>query len=411
MSRIEGCRICGNELVVPVQSLGDMPLANALVSAEDVGRDDPVYPLDLVFCPQCTLLQITETIPPEELFTEYLYFSSFSDTMLKHAEGLAAETIESRGLSEDSLVVELASNDGYLLQYYQRAGIPVLGIEPAANVAEVASEKRGINTVCDFFGRDLANKLSGQGVLADVVHAHNVLAHVPDLAGFTEGISILLKDGAVAVVEVPYVKDMIDKCEFDTIYHEHLCYFSLTSLDKLCERHGLIIEDVKHFSIHGGSLRLCLSRAGQGKRRGASVENMLREESEWGVGSSDIYEEFADRVTELRRAIRGLMQGLKREGHSIAAYGAAAKGCVLLNSCGIGSETLDFVVDRSTYKQGYYMPGVHLPICAPERLLEKMPDYVLLLTWNIAEEVLKQQAEYRKRGGRFIIPIPIPTVT
>lgn len=404
-----GCRSCGQSGLEVVLSLGRTPLANALLTAEQLGMTEPTYPLELAFCPNCTLFQILEAVPPEMLFRNYLYFSSFSDTVLQHAQKIAERLTQSRRLNGDSLVVEAASNDGYLLQYYHQGGIRVLGVEPAVNVARVAEHERGIPTICEFFGKSLAQKLRDEGKRADVFHAHNVLAHVADLNGFVTGISILLKDDGLALVEVPYVKDMIDRCEFDTIYHEHLCYFSLTALDRLFQRHGLIIADVERLPIHGGSLRLFAAPAAAASR-GPAVWALLEQESAWGVDRRDFYEGFAQRVERLKDSLCQLLTDFVEEGNRLAAYGAAAKGSTLLNYCGIGRETLDFVVDRSTYKQGRYMPGVRLPIYLPAKLLEAMPDYVLLLTWNFAQEILEQQAEYRRRGGRFIIPVPNPQV-
>lgn len=400
------CRVCAKAALDQVLSLGRMPLANALLTAEQFDQPEPTYPLDLVFCSNCALVEITETVPPEKLFREYRYFSSFSDSMLLHAQKMAHHLIKTRQLDSSSLVVELASNDGYLLQYFVAKGVPVFGIEPAVNVARVA-EKKGVRTLCEFFGESLARKLRDNGRAADVIIANNVLAHVADLNGFVEGVRILLKKDGIGVIEVPYVRDMINRCEFDTIYHEHLCYFSLTSLDWLFRKHRLIVADVERIPVHGGSLRLFVTHESRTEQSDA-VHRLAQEEAAWGIDRLNSYLDFGRKAEQIRISLRRLLEGFKQEGKCIAAYGAAAKGAVLLNYCGIGKETLDFVVDRSPHKQGCYMPGVHVPIHEPSRLLEELPDYTLLLAWNLTDEILEQQTEYRRRGGKFILPIPEP---
>lgn len=404
MTTATRCRACGGASLAPVLSLGKTPLANALLTDADLAKPEPTFPLDLVFCPECTLVQITEEVPPETMFGEYLYFSSFSDTMLEHAKAIADRLLAEQKLGPNSLVVEIASNDGYLLQFYKAGGIPVLGVEPAKNVAKVAEEK-GIPTLVRFFGSDVARELRAEGKRANVIHANNVLAHVPDLNGVVGGFAELLADDGIAVVECPYVRDFVEHCEFDTIYHEHLCYFSLTALDRLMDRHGLVVHDVERLPIHGGSIRIFASKRGAYERSPAVIA-MLADEKTAQVDQLSYYASFASRVNGLKTDLVALLGDLKEKGAKIAAYGAAAKGATLLNFFGIGARTIDFVADRSTYKQGRFMPGARIPIVAPAALLDKQPDYCLLLTWNFADEILAQQKDFRAQGGKFIVPIP-----
>jgi SAM-dependent methyltransferase len=399
------CRACGGRRLAPILSLGRTPLANALVEPDALGTPDATFPLDVVFCRDCSLVQLTLSVPPEHLFREYAYFSSFSDALVGHARRLVARLVPERALGAGSLVVEIASNDGYLLQHYVKAGVPVLGVEPASNIAKVARE-RGIETIDEFFGRGLAARLRAEGRVANVIHANNVLAHVPDLTGVVAGFRELLAPDGVVVVEVPYVRDMIEHCEFDTIYHEHLCYFSLTAITRLFAAEGLTVVDVERLPIHGGSLRVSAAPSESRPVAGPSVVALLEAELTWGVSDESTYAAFAGDVARLRADLIALIDQLRAEGRSIAAYGAAAKGATLLNYAGIGADRIDFVADRNTYKQGRYMPGARIPIVAPSALIDRAPDYTVLLTWNFADEIFAQQAEYRHRGGRFIVPVP-----
>jgi len=397
------CRSCGHIGLKPILDLGRMPLSDRLLTDSQIREPEGKYPLEVAYCPECSLVQILQTVPPEKLFCEdYPYYSSFSDTLLEHSRRNVLSLIKSRGLSSNSFVVELASNDGYLLKNYVERGIPCLGIDPAEGPAR-AAEKIGIPTLCDFFSQELAERLVNEGRRADVIHANNVLAHVADTNGFVEGIRILLKDNGVAVIEVPYVRDLIDNCEFDTIYHEHLCYFSVMSLNKLFRRHRLFLNGVTRLSIHGGSLRLYVEPREQ---VGDSVRELLAEETKAGVDQHSYYAKFSKAVESIRKSVQQLLCKLKREGNRIAAYGAAAKGTIMLNYIGAGPDLIDFVVDRNIHKQGKYMPGVHIPICDPRKLLQDMPDYVIILTWNFKDEILSQQSAFREKGGKFIIPVP-----
>ena len=397
------CRSCGAGSIERVLDLGQIPLVNSLPTSDELDKTDARYPLELAFCPGCALLQITHTVPPEDLFRDYLYFSSYSDTMLAHARALVERIVNERNLGDGHLAIEIASNDGYLLCNYQRLGVPILGIEPALNIARQA-ESKGIPTIAEFFGHALGQRLAAEGRRADVIHAHNVLAHVADLNSVVAGMRALLAPGGVAVIEVPYARDMIDRLEFDTIYHEHLCYFSVSALLPLFRRHKLDLVDVERTPIHGGSLRLWVSHAGAQVK--PAVAKLAAEEAELGMTRRDYYRGFADRVSALRNDLVDQLRRLKGEGRRLAAYGAAAKGTVLLNYAQVGNDLIDYVADRSPHKQGRYLPGVRIPVRPPGALLEGRPDYVLLLAWNLEDEIREQQAPYLQQGGRFIIPVP-----
>lgn len=398
------CRSCGHASLVEVLDLGMQPLANNLLKEDSPSSGEPRFSLKLTVCPSCHLAQISDLVPPVELFGEYLYFSSFSDTMLTHAREAALSHTREFGLDADSLVIEIASNDGYLLQNFQEKSIPCLGIEPASNIAKVAREK-GIQTLERFFGLELAKELSGKGQQADLILGNNVFAHAPDTNDFVGGLAELLKPGGRIVLEFPYAVDFVRDGEFDTIYHEHVFYFSLTALLPLMARHGLDIFRVQKIPIHGGSLRLFACHAGAYPVEG-SVEALASEERASGFDTIRPYQELAEKAFKTRTDLRQLLTRLKSEGKSIAAYGASAKGSTLLNFCGITREEIDFIADRSTAKRGLLSPGLHLPITGPEELTLRQPDFTLLLVWNFAEEILKQQEPYRKAGGQFILPLP-----
>lgn len=402
------CLGCGHELPAAFLDLGEMPLANSYIETENIFKQETLYKLAVAYCPLCHLVQITHRVPPKEMFSNYLYFSSFSGAFLKHAEAMAESLTTRFCLGSNSFVMEIASNDGYLLNFFQKKDIPVLGIEPARNIARVANE-RGIPTMEVFFGPDSVNEILREKGQADIIIGNNVLAHVPLINDFMLSVNKCLKPGGSAVFEFPYLKDLLEHTEFDTIYHEHVFYYSLTAIKILAERARLSLYDVNRQDIHGGSIQVFLQKH-NGHQITSSVQQMLAGEADYGILSRNIYDDFAEKVKKLKVKLMQLLTELKESGKSIAAYGAAAKGSTLLNYIGIDDALIDFVVDRSTYKQGKCMPGVHLPIFPQSRLLEAMPDYTLMLAWNFADEIQQQQLEYCQRGGRFIIPVPEPRV-
>ena len=404
---INNCRSCGGADLRVILDLGTQPIANALLGEEDLGRPEPKFKLEVAFCPACTLLQVTETVPPDVLYRrDYPYFSSASPALLRHSARHVEALVQKYELGTRSFVVEVASNDGYLLRNFVARGIDCLGIDPADGPAKRANAI-GVPTIHDFFGSQCADRLVSEKRLADVVIANNVIAHVDDINDFATGFARLLKPTGIAVFEFAYALDMIEHCEFDTIYHEHLFYHTLHGLTPLFRRHGLYLNDVERLPIHGGSLRLTVSKT---PARSAELDVLFAHEAALGVDRVSFYNDFAERVRALRRKLASLLVSEKAKGKRIACYGAAAKGATLVNYLDPGRGFFEFVADANPYKQGKFMPGQHIPIRHPDQLVADQPDYVLLLVWNFAGEVLRQQAAYRERGGSFIIPVPEPCV-
>ncbi|MEM9783661.1 MAG: NAD-dependent epimerase/dehydratase family protein [Pseudomonadota bacterium] len=397
------CATCDHVGLKPIIDMGLMPRSDGLLDRNALARRESLVPLRVGFCPECSLVQLLETRPAEEMFgDDYFYFSSFSDDLLEHSRKNALELIEMRDLGADDLVVEIASNDGYMLKNFKEKGVGVLGIDPSSQPANAAREK-GIETVVDFFGTRVAGELRDAGRRADLIIANNVVAHVADQNDLVAGMATLLADDGMVVVEFPYVRDMIDFIEFDTIYHEHRCYFSVGSAKALFARHGLYLNDMRRVAVHGGSLRLYFGKTDEPS---AAVTAILEEERSLGLDRYEYYRDFGQRVAEFRQKARKLLGELKAEGLRIAAYGAAAKGTIMLNFLGVGERTIEYAVDRNSHKQGKYIPGVRVPIDAPSRLQDDRPDYVLVLPWNFRDEIIRQQQDFLAAGGKFVVPIP-----
>ena len=402
------CRSCGSTHSLPVIDLGLQPLANNLLRPEDLGKPEPRFPLAVFVCSDCWLMQITDTVPPVDLFSDYIYFSSFSDAMLRHAKAAVQKHIAEKKLGKESFVIEIASNDGYLLKNFVDAGVPCLGFEPAVNIAEVA-RNNGVETHCEFFGQNTASALRDQKGRADLILGNNVFAHAPDTNDFVAGVAELLKPDGWVVFEFPYGVEMIEKVEFDTIYHEHVYFFTLTPLVSLFARHGMEVFHVERLPIHGGSLRLYACKKGAEPIR-ATVTETLDAEARLGVTGAAYYERFSEQAAKVKADMITFLAEQKAAGKRVAAYGASAKGSTLLNYIGEAAGSLEFIADRSTYKQGRLSPGLHIPILPAEELAARAPDYAVLLVWNFAEEVMAQQQDFRAKGGRFVIPLPKLTV-
>ena len=407
---IKSCRFCGAELRETFVDLGLSPLCESYPGPSELRRGEMYYPLHAYVCAHCLLVQLEQYESAENIFSDYAYFSSYSDSWLRHSETYCNKMIDRLGLNSQSFVVEVASNDGYLLQYFVRRQIPVLGIEPAANVAKVGVEK-GVPTLVQFFGTELAQELAAEDRRADLVLGNNVLAQVPDLNDFVEGLKVMLKPRGVLTLEFPHLLRLIEHNEFDTIYHEHFSYFSLLTTDRILQAHGLRLFDVEELASHGGSLRIYACRAEDHSRvPGPNVNKVLADERSAGLDSCQGYKGFSLQVKHTKLALLDLLTKAARDGKSVAGYGAPGKSATLLHYCGIGKDLIQYTVDRSPYKQGRFLPGTRIPIHPPGKLEETKPDYVVILPWNLKGEIMKQLEYIRAWGGRFIIPIPTATI-
>jgi len=404
------CRFCGARLERTFVDLGMSPLCETYPSITDLDRGEVYYPLHVYVCERCFLVQLGEYQTPQNIFTEYPYFSSYSDSWLKHAENYCNLMTTELGLGGQSFVVEVASNDGYLLQYFAQGHVPALGIEPAANVAKVAVQK-GVPTLVEFFGARLAKKLAAEGRRADLVVGNNVLAQVPDLNDFVEGLRVLLKPEGVLTLEFPHLLRLIERNEFDTIYHEHFSYFSMLTTARILEAHALKAFHVEELPTHGGSLRVYACRVESQKYEiRPSVADLIAEETRAGLASAEGYDQFARKVKETKLALVDFLLTAARLGKSVAGYGAPGKSATLLHYCGIGKDLIQFTVDRSPYKQGRFLPGTHIPIFHPDRIREAKPDYIIILPWNLKDEIMRQMEFIRDWGGKFVVPIPMVTI-
>lgn len=400
------CRFCRAPLSLSFADLGVSPLANAYLKAEDLDKMEPFYTLHVLVCEECWLVQVVHAVSPQELFGEYAYFSSYSESWLRHAEQYADEMVRKLGLDAQSLVIEVASNDGYLLKFVQEQGVPVLGLEPAHNVADIA-RRAGIPTLEKFFGSETAQELSTAGKQADLLIGNNVLAHVPDLNDFVKGLKILLKPNGVITIEFPHVLRLMQQNQFDTIYHEHFSYFSLIAVDKVFAAQGLSLFDVEELPTHGGSLRIYAKHA-ENRRMPLTERLSALRERELGAGlaGAAAYADFGRKVAQTKRKLLDVLIDIKNQGKTIVGYGAPAKGNTLLNYCGIRRDFLDYTVDRSPHKQGLFLPGTRVPIYGTDKIRETKPDFVLILPWNLKNEIVEQMQHIREWGGKFIVPIP-----
>lgn len=410
LAHASACRFCGHSLSHSFVDLGMSPPCQTHIAPHQLDAMEPFYPLHALVCEKCLLVQLGEYVAPDNIFSEYAYFSSYSDSWVEHARRYTEAMRQRFGIGANSLVMEIASNDGYLLQHFVKAGVPVLGIEPAANVAKEAV-KKGIRSTVKFFGTKTAREVAAEFGKADLLLGNNVLAHVPDLNDFVAGMKIALKEGGVITMEFPHLMRLVAENQFDTVYHEHFSYFSFTTVEKVFAAHGITLFDVEELPTHGGSLRIYGRHADDASKPvGERVSDLKRREAAAGMLDLAYYDAFGENVRETKRKVLEFLIGAKRAGKSIVGYGAPGKGNTLLNYCGIRTDFLDYTVDRNPYKQGKYTPGMHIPILSPDRIRETKPDYIFILPWNLKDEISKQLAYVREWGGQFVVPIPEVTV-